>query len=233
MKSWSGTSRQVCSKQRCRNAASVAWSPRRSGWDAWGAVPGVWACHHADSVRAIRRALDLGVTMLDTAMSYGQGHNERLIARALHGLGLLRFSSPPSSASSATPAGCGWTACRAHPRLCEASLRRLGRDVIDLDYLDWVHREVPVADTVGAMAALVAEGKVRHLGLSEATWPSWSRPRPCIRSARFSSSGHCSGAIPRTTWCRPPAAGHRPGALQPARPRPAHRRPGRDRHRRQ
>ena len=139
------------------------------GLGCMGLSQGYGPADDADSVRAIRRALDLGVTMLDTAMSYGQGHNERLIARALHGrtgpvliatkFGIVRDSG-----------GVRVDGRPEHVRgFCEASLRRLGRDVIDLYYLHRVDPEVPVADTVGAMAGLVAEGKVRHLGLSEAT----------------------------------------------------------------
>ena len=139
------------------------------GLGCMGLSQGYGPADDADSVRAIHRALDLGVTMLDTAMSYGQGHNERLIARALHGragpvliatkFGIVRDSG-----------GVRVDGRPEHVRgFCEASLRRLGRDVIDLYYLHRVDPEVPVADTVGAMAGLVAEGKVRHLGLSEAT----------------------------------------------------------------
>ena len=122
----------------------------------------------ADSVRVIRGGLGLGVTLLDTAMSYGQGHNERLIARALR--------SHVESALVATKFGivrdAGGVRVNGRPEhvrgFCEASLRRLERDVIDLWYLHRVNPDVPVADTVGAMAALVTEGKVRYLGLSEA-----------------------------------------------------------------
>ena len=139
------------------------------GLGCMGLSQGYGQADDADSVRAIHRALDLGVTMLDTAMSYGQGHNERLIARALRGragpvliatkFGIVRDSG-----------GVRVDGRPEHVRgFCEASLRRLGRDVIDLYYLHRVDPEVPVADTVGAMAGLVAEGKVRHLGLSEAT----------------------------------------------------------------
>jgi aryl-alcohol dehydrogenase-like predicted oxidoreductase len=121
-----------------------------------------------ESVAAIRTALDQGIRLLDTAMSYGGGHNESLVGRAIAGrrdevvlatkFGIVR-----------TPSG---THLDAHPsrvqQFCDASLQRLGVDVIDLYYLHRIDPSVPVADTVGAMAALVAAGKVRHLGLSEA-----------------------------------------------------------------
>ncbi|WP_329235651.1 aldo/keto reductase [Actinoallomurus sp. NBC_01490] len=121
------------------------------------------------SVRVIRTALDLGVRMLDTAMSYGQGHNERLIARAIAGrrdeallatkFGIVR--GPDGVRVDARP-----ERVRAD---CEASLARLGTDVIDLYYLHRADPRVPIGETVAAMAELVQAGKVRHLGLSEVT----------------------------------------------------------------
>ena len=135
------------------------------GLGCMGLSQGYGRADDADSVRVIHRALDLGVTLLDTAMSYGEGHNERLIARALRGRARPRRWSPPSSASSATRAGCGLNGRPEHVRgFCEASLRRLGRDVIDLYFLHRVDPDVPVADTSGAIATLVAEGRVRHPG---------------------------------------------------------------------
>jgi aryl-alcohol dehydrogenase-like predicted oxidoreductase len=121
----------------------------------------------AQSVVAIRDALDAGVTLVDTAMSYGGGHNETLVGRALAGrrdrvvlatkFGIVRGDD-----------GARLDGRPEHVRAyCEASLRRLGTDVIDLYYLHRPDPAVPVADTVGAMAALVADGKVRHLGVSE------------------------------------------------------------------
>ncbi|UQU64331.1 aldo/keto reductase [Couchioplanes caeruleus] len=121
------------------------------------------------SITAIRRAVDLGVTLLDTAMSYGQGHNETLLGRAVRGrrdrvvlatkFGIVR--GPDGVRVDGRP-----ERVRGY---CEASLRRLGVDTIDLYYLHRVDPDVPIADTVGAMGELVAEGKVRHLGLSEAS----------------------------------------------------------------
>ena len=121
-----------------------------------------------ESVATVRAALDAGVTLLDTAMSYRSGHNEELVGRAIAGrrdevvlatkFGIVRG-----------PDGPGLDGRPAHVRgYCDASLRRLGTDVIDLYYLHRVDPAVPVAETVGAMADLVAAGKVRHLGLSEA-----------------------------------------------------------------
>jgi aryl-alcohol dehydrogenase-like predicted oxidoreductase len=124
-----------------------------------------------ESVATIHRALELGVTFLDTADMYGVGHNEELVGRAIRdrreGVVLatkfgnvrgedgsfLGISGRPEYVRSA----------------CEASLRRLGVEVIDLYYQHRVDPQTPIEDTVGAMSRLVEEGKVRHLGLSEAS----------------------------------------------------------------
>jgi aryl-alcohol dehydrogenase-like predicted oxidoreductase len=120
------------------------------------------------SVRTIRRALDLGVTHLDTAEVYGQGANEALLGRAIKGrrdevvlatkFGLASHTGRP--AADSTPA---------NVRLAvEGSLRRLGTDHIDLYYQHRVDPGTPIEDTVGALADLVTQGKVRYIGLSEA-----------------------------------------------------------------
>jgi len=123
-----------------------------------------------ESVRTIQRALDLGVTLIDTADAYGKGANERLVGRAIAGrrrdvvlatkFGIVPNASGPATDVDARPE-------RVHA-CCEASLERLGIDVIDLYYLHRVDPNVPIEETVGAMADLVREGKVRFLGLSEA-----------------------------------------------------------------
>ena len=123
-----------------------------------------------ESVRTIHRALDLGVTYLDTADVYGQGSNEKLVGQAIRErrqevvlgtkFGLIPSPSGPATSVDGRPE-------RIRPS-CEASLRRLGVDVIDLYYLHRVDPNTPIEDTVGAMSELVREGKVRFLGLSEA-----------------------------------------------------------------
>lgn len=123
-----------------------------------------------ESIQTIQRALDLGVTFLDTANAYGQGANERLVGRAIRGrrdqvvlatkFGLVPSPSGPATAVDGRPE-------RVRPS-CEASLERLATDVIDLFYLHRVDPQTPIEETVGAMADLVREGKVRFLGLSEA-----------------------------------------------------------------
>jgi aryl-alcohol dehydrogenase-like predicted oxidoreductase len=139
------------------------------GLGCMGLSQGYGPADDDESVRAIHRALDEGITMLDTAMSYGRGHNERLIGRVLAGrrdqavvatkFGIVRDSR-----------GVRVDGHPGHVRgYCESSLTRLGTDVIDLYYLHRIDPGVPVAETVGAMADLVRDGKVRHIGLSEAT----------------------------------------------------------------
>ncbi|MBN9608310.1 MAG: aldo/keto reductase [Actinobacteria bacterium 69-20] len=121
------------------------------------------------SIRVIHQALDAGMTMLDTAMSYGRGHNEHLVGRAIAGR--------RDQATLATKFGivrhADGVQVDARPERvrsdCDASLARLGTDVIDLYYLHRADPQVPIGETVAAMAELVEAGKVRHLGLSEVT----------------------------------------------------------------
>lgn len=125
----------------------------------------------AESIATIHRALDRGVTLLDTADMYGSGENERLVGRATKGrrdrvvlatkFGILRKKEDPK-----------FRGVSGRPEYvrqsCDGSLLRLGVDVIDLYYIHRVDRTVPIEDTVGAMSQLVSEGKVRFLGISEA-----------------------------------------------------------------
>jgi aryl-alcohol dehydrogenase-like predicted oxidoreductase len=142
------------------------------GLGCMGFSQGYGPADDTDSIAAIHRALDLGITMLDTAMSYGQGHNEQLIARAL-----ATRRGAASEVQVATKFGIvrdgGRVRLDAHPdrvrAYCVESLRRLGVDAIDLYYLHRVDPSVPLADTIGAMGKLVQEGLVRHLGVSEVT----------------------------------------------------------------
>ena len=133
------------------------------------------AADREESLATIHRALDLGVTFLDTSDVYGSGHNEDLVGEAIagrrdevqlatkfslsHDEGGMRIDGRPENV-----------------RACaDASLRRLKVDVIDLYYQHRVDPQVPIEDTVGAMAELVEQGKVRHLGLSEASAASIRR----------------------------------------------------------
>ena len=124
----------------------------------------------AESIRTIHRALDLGVTLLDTAEIYGPFTNEELVGEAIKVV-VTRSCSPRSSAWSRTPAMARAISTAARPMSAppfEGSLRRLGTDHVDLYYQHRVDPGTPIEDTVGALAELVKEGKVRHIGLSEA-----------------------------------------------------------------
>ena len=130
----------------------------------------------AESLRTLDRALELGIYFLDTADVYGQGHNERLLARALHGRRERVFLATKFGIRRDGPMAGSICGRPEYVRSsCEASLARLETDHIDLYYLHRVDPEVPIEETVGAMAELVAAGKVRHLGLSEASADSLAR----------------------------------------------------------
>lgn len=123
-----------------------------------------------ESIRTIHRALELGINFLDTADIYGLGRNEELVGKAIRDrrektVLATKFGNVRGKDGS-------WLGVNGTPEYvracCEDSLRRLGVDTIDLYYQHRVDPNTPIEDTVGAMADLVREGKVRHLGLSEA-----------------------------------------------------------------
>lgn len=123
-----------------------------------------------ESIATIREAIDLGVTLLDTADMYGPFTNEELVGRAIEGkrgnvflatkFGIVRTNDPNIQSINGKPDYVY--------RACDASLKRLKVDTIDLYYLHRVDPDTPIEETVGAMANLVKQGKVRYLGLSEA-----------------------------------------------------------------
>lgn len=129
----------------------------------------------ADSIRTLHRAVDIGVTFLDTAEVYGPYENEELISRAIKGMRervviATKFGFKISDQGHGTERMIGLDSRPEHVRaVCDASLKRLGIDVIDLFYQHRVDPDVPIEETVGAMADLVRAGKVRTLGLSEAS----------------------------------------------------------------
>ena len=124
-----------------------------------------------ESIRTIHRALDLGVTHIDTAEIYGPFHSEELVGQAIKGrrdqaivatkFGLVSHAGGGPGVIDSSPANIRTAV--------EGSLRRLGTDHIDLYYQHRVDPAVPIADTVGTLAELTAEGKIRHIGLSEAS----------------------------------------------------------------
>jgi aryl-alcohol dehydrogenase-like predicted oxidoreductase len=128
------------------------------------------ATDEAESIAVLHRALDLGVTFLDTADMYGSGHNEKLVGRAIRD----RRNKVVLATKFGNVRGPGGSFLGVNGRpeyvrqACEASLQRLGLDHIDLYYQHRVDANTPIEDTVGAMAELVQQGKVRYLGLSEA-----------------------------------------------------------------
>jgi aryl-alcohol dehydrogenase-like predicted oxidoreductase len=154
-------------QQRTLGASGIAVSALGFGCMSFSGVYG--ASDDDAAVALVHAAIGRGVTLFDTADMYGWGHNETLVGRALAGhrdevVLATKFGQVQR------PGGLnGVDGSPAHVQAaCEASLRRLGVEVIDLYYQHRVDPAVPIEDTVGAMARLVAQGKVRALGLSEA-----------------------------------------------------------------
>lgn len=156
---------------RRRELGSDGLSVSALGLGCMGMSEFYGARDEAEALRTIDRALELGVTLLDTADIYGPHTNERLVGSAIAGrrddvvlatkFGIVRDPEDPARR--------GVDGRPEYVRACcEASLRRLGVDHVDLYYQHRVDPEVPIEETVGAMGELVEEGKVRHIGLSEA-----------------------------------------------------------------
>lgn len=124
-----------------------------------------------ESIAAIHRALELGINFLDTADMYGIGHNEELVGKAIRDRrDRVVLATKFGNVRAADGTFVGINGKPDYVRsACEASLKRLGVEVIDLYYQHRVDPNTPIEDTVGAMADLKKEGKVRHLGLSEAS----------------------------------------------------------------
>ena len=138
------------------------------------------ASDDVEAVGTIHRALDAGMTMIDSADAYGNGHNERLVGRAVRGrkdaFVATKFGIvfEPDESGTDLPTGWGFSLkINGRPdyasRALDASLARLGVDTIDLWYLHYPDPATPIEETVGAMAAAVKAGKVRHVGLSNVT----------------------------------------------------------------
>jgi aryl-alcohol dehydrogenase-like predicted oxidoreductase len=159
---------------------AVTRSPRKLGGSALAVFPvglglmslsGAYGkADDAEGIKVIHHAIDRGVTLLDSSDMYGWGHNETLLGKALTGGRRDRIVLATKFGQVQRPGGAnGVDGTPAHVKAaCEASLKRLGVDVIDLYYQHRVDPNVPIEDTVGAMADLVKAGKVKALGLSEA-----------------------------------------------------------------
>ena len=162
----------------------------------------------AESTATLHWALDLGVTFLDTADMYGMGENERLIGQAIKDrrdqvMLATKFGKPCGTRKNAAFRGINGKPEYVR-QACDASLQRLGVNHIDLYYQHRVDPATPIEDTVGAMAELVQQGKVRFLGpvrSRPADTASCSGRSPHCRSAGLST--HCGAEIPKTRSCRP------------------------------
>src|ERR1700687_1963823 len=139
-----------------------AWAIGGSGWEfAWGGQD------DNDSVAAIREALDNGVNWLDTAAVYGLGHSEEVVARALEGMGNRPYVFTKCSMVWDEQRQIGHSLkAESIRRECEASLRRLRVDALDLYQIHWPDPDVDIEEGWGAMAELQREGKVRNIGVS-------------------------------------------------------------------
>lgn len=142
------------------------------GYGAMVLSPGVYQqVEEGASEQTLRAVLDSGITFIDTADIYGAGHNEQLVGRVIAGrrdeiVLATKFGGNSDESMNIHP---GLGRPENVRRAIDASLSRLGTDYVDLYYLHRVDPETPIEDTVGAMAELVSAGKVRHLGLSEAS----------------------------------------------------------------
>jgi len=152
--------------QRLLGASGIAVSAIGLGCMSLSGVYG--ASSDEQGIAVIRDALDQGITLLDTSDMYGYGHNEELVGQAIRG----RRDRVVLATKFGNLGGRGGKVADGRPEYvmstCEASLKRLGVEVIDLYYQHRVDPTVPVEDTFGAMARLVEQGKVRALGISEA-----------------------------------------------------------------
>ncbi|MBC7908254.1 MAG: aldo/keto reductase [Rhodospirillaceae bacterium] len=162
----------------------------------------------AQSLETLARALDLGVTHFDTADTYGLGHNESLLGRFMAGqrervvvatkFGIVRATGQYERRIDTSPAYV--------QQACEASLKRLGVETIDLYYAHRLNADIPVEDTVGAMADLVRQGKVRALGLSEVSAGTLRRAHGVHPIAAIQSE--------YSLWTREPEAGILPACRE-------------------
>ena len=152
-----------------RKLGSGGLSVSAMGLGCMGMSTAYGAADEAESIATLHRALELGITFFDTAEQYGPYENEKLLGRAFKGRRHEVVLATKFGFKIENGATTGVTSELSHIRQAvEGSLRRLGTDYIDLLYQHRIDPAVPIEDVVGVMADLVREGKVRHLGLSEA-----------------------------------------------------------------
>ncbi|MFO0960392.1 MAG: aldo/keto reductase [Isosphaeraceae bacterium] len=181
------------------------------GLGCWGMSGSYGAADDAESIATIRRALDLGIDLLDTAESYGEGHNEELIGRAIEGRRRDGFlASKTGVVKRKNPDGTETVVADGRPEriraACDGSLKRLQVDMIDLYYLHRIDPNVPIEESVGAMAKLVDAGKARFLGLSEASEATLRRAHAVHPIAALQSE--------YSLWTRGPEADVMPACRQ-------------------
>lgn len=148
------------------------------GFGCYALAGGYGSVDESEALRTVGAALERGITLLDTSDTYAAGENEKLVGRALKGrrdkaLVVTKFGNPGRDADNRPIGVCG--APDYVPVACERSLKRLGIDYIDLYMVHRIDPKVPIEETVGALATLVQQGKVRHIGLSEAGTATISR----------------------------------------------------------
>ena len=174
-----------------------------------------------EALATIDRALELGITMLDTADVYGPRTNEVLVGKAVKGrrdsviiatkFGIVRTDDPSYRAVNGRP--------EYVKASCDGSLKRLGIDTIDLYYQHRVDPNTPIEDTVGAMSELVAAGKIRYIGLSEASPATIRRAHAVHPITALQTSIPVHTRSRRRSACRVPRAGDWLRRVQPSRAR--------------
>jgi aryl-alcohol dehydrogenase-like predicted oxidoreductase len=140
------------------------------GLGCMGMSIGYGPAHDAESIKTIHRAIDLGVTLFDTADMYGWGHNEELVGKAIKSYRDKLVIATKMGFVQSGKGGLDYylDGSPTHiKKACNASLKRLGIETIDLYYLHRVDPKTPIEDSIGAMVDLVKAGKIRHIGISE------------------------------------------------------------------